>query len=201
MKSTTRNLVALMGALFLGVVGCGEDLTAAQDDADETPEVAADQADGFALPPGAYVNKHVDILVLTDLTLNADKTYQSHEQFVCAAASLNGCPPFADHGTYTLTRRGSHRFITLKSAITQDRTKYEYSVHFVLPAGTSEIVAMKNLGTQAEFALQPATCEDLGGQCKSSTLDVTFPANCEQELGMRTLAGSCAAITQACCGK
>ncbi len=46
-----------------------------------------------------------------------------------------------------------------------------------------------------------ASCEAAGGECKSSPLDVTFPAQCQQDFGTAKLAGSCAAINQTCCAK
>ena len=43
-------------------------------------------------------------------------------------------------------------------------------------------------------------CEDLGGQCKSSPIDVTFPANCQADFAMQQVTGAqCPAMNQACC--
>lgn len=45
------------------------------------------------------------------------------------------------------------------------------------------------------------TCEELGGTCLSSPIDVTFGASCEQDFGLQTLDGACAAFNQTCCGE
>lgn len=45
----------------------------------------------------------------------------------------------------------------------------------------------------------PATCEDLGGSCKSSPTDVTFSADCLKDYGMTPSDGTCEAFNQTCC--
>jgi hypothetical protein len=49
-----------------------------------------------------------------------------------------------------------------------------------------------------EVSCQPS-CEEIGGTCRSSTLDVTFPANCQSEFGEAQADGACEAFNQACC--
>jgi hypothetical protein len=63
-----------------------------------------------------------------------------------------------------------------------------------LDHGGSSQVLLRDGGS----ASQP-TCESLGGQCRHSTLDVTFAANCAQDFGTTALSGACPAINQTCC--
>jgi len=44
-----------------------------------------------------------------------------------------------------------------------------------------------------------ATCAELGGQCLSSPIDVTFGANCEADFGLATAGAECPAFNQTCC--
>jgi hypothetical protein len=46
---------------------------------------------------------------------------------------------------------------------------------------------------------EPTTCEQAGGQCFSSPLDVTFGADCEGEFGLHTIDAECEALNQSCC--
>ena len=43
-------------------------------------------------------------------------------------------------------------------------------------------------------------CEDAGGQCLSSPLDVTYGAHCEDELGLDFIDADCPFFNQSCCG-
>ena len=45
------------------------------------------------------------------------------------------------------------------------------------------------------------SCDAAGGDCLSSPMDVTFPANCEKDYGRKTLSATCSAINQTCCAK
>jgi len=42
-------------------------------------------------------------------------------------------------------------------------------------------------------------CETEGGQCLSSPIDITYPANCEEDYGMTTVELLCPAMNQSCC--
>ena len=43
-------------------------------------------------------------------------------------------------------------------------------------------------------------CEDAGGQCLSSPIDVTFGANCEADFGLGFIDAECPFFNQSCCG-
>jgi hypothetical protein len=48
-------------------------------------------------------------------------------------------------------------------------------------------------------AATPVTCDQVGGECKSSPVDVTFAANCEQDYQLVTSSAHCPAVNQSCC--
>jgi hypothetical protein len=75
-----------------------------------------------------------------------------------------------------------------------DGNIYSNSCHAAIAGVTATLPASDPHCNQA------TACEDLGGTCKSDPIDVTFPANCEEDFGETTASeGICGAINQTCC--
>jgi hypothetical protein len=68
--------------------------------------------------------------------------------------------------------------------------------------GCSSAPSAAGTGESAAVGGRPGhapTCASLGGQCKSSKIDVTFPSDCV-EFGLQKAEGSCGdVVNQACC--
>jgi hypothetical protein len=65
---------------------------------------------------------------------------------------------------------------------------------------SSSLTAKLDLRTETYDCTPSSTCGSLQGVCMSSPFDVTFGADCEGELGMKTAQnGTCPAFNQSCC--
>ncbi len=88
----------------VSLVGC-----AGGDQAGEVDDLDADKADGVSYPLGTFDTTSPKLYEVSELTLNADKSFGRQTEVACAGGG--GCGPEKESGTYKFTKSGSIRYI------------------------------------------------------------------------------------------
>ena len=183
------NLCALAACLTFTGAACGgtDDLEDNSDDV--APEDAKE--DGVADVVGVWTRDDAGLNQVRSLDLRADKSFVVLYNKACLATNCD-----VEKGTYKVTKSttGKTKYLRLSQKTT-------LLVRFAFTVKSGKL-SLRDTNTQDKFTLnlQSDACAAIGGQCLSSPLDVTFPANCAADFGMQeSTTTACRAFNQACC--